>query len=98
MFHKTSHITIGISAEDESCKICYMGNEDVSNPLISPCLCSGSMRQVHHDCVVRWIRTAGLKRCDLCKYPFTMESRVKPFKEWKMVKLSVASFCFDSCF
>ena len=68
--------------EEEYCKICYTGSEEAGNPLMSPCLCAGSLKYVHHDCLVRWIKVAGLERCDLCKYKFNMESRMKPFKEW----------------
>ena len=74
-------------ADAEACKICYGGNEEASNPLITPCLCAGSMRHVHSDCLVQWIKTAALKRCDLCRYPFTLESKTKPLKEWEMVEL-----------
>ena len=76
-----------LTPEDETCKICYGGNEEAGNPLITPCYCAGSMRHVHSDCLVQWIKTAALKRCDLCRYPFTVESKTKPLKEWEMVEL-----------
>ena len=76
--------------DDDKCKICYCGNEEASNnPLITPCLCVGSMRHVHHDCLVRWMKTAGLERCDLCKHPFALKLRAKPFSEWEMVELTL---------
>ena len=59
-----------LTTEDETCKICYVGNEETGNPLITPCLCAGSMRHVHNDCLVRWIETAALERCDLCREVF----------------------------
>ena len=55
---ENGHISID-SDKDETCKICYGGNEEASDPLITPCLCAGSMGHVHHDCLVRWIKTAG---------------------------------------
>ena len=72
--------------EEEYCKICYVGDEEGSHPLMSPCLCTGSLKYVHHDCLVHWIKIAGLECCDLCKHPFTMESKLKPFKEWNLRK------------
>ena len=76
--------------EEEYCKICYTSSEEAGNPLMSPCLCAGSLKYVHHDCLVRWIKVAGLERCDLCKYKFNMESRMKPFKEWVWRKSDLA--------
>ena len=76
------------SEEDANCKICYDTNQDPSNPLITPCLCAGSIRHVHHDCLVHWIKTAGLLRCELCKHPFAMDSKAKPFSKWDMVELT----------
>ena len=75
-----------LSMEEEYCKICYVGDEEASHPLMSPCLCTGSLKYVHHDCLVRWIKISGLECCDLCKHPFTMESKLKPFKEWNLRK------------
>ena len=66
--------------EDKTCKICYDENEEASNPLISPCLCAGSLRHVHRDCLQQWIKTAALERCDLCKQPFDVEFKLKPPK------------------
>ena len=76
--------------EEEYCKLCYAGDDEKSHPLMSPCLCAGSLKYVHHDCLVQWIKAAGLERCDLCKHPFTMELRMKPFKEWVWRKSDLA--------
>ena len=66
--------------EDKTCKICYDEEEEANNPLISPCLCAGSLRHVHRDCLLEWIKTAALERCDLCKHPFDAEFKLKPLK------------------
>ncbi len=46
-------------------------------PLIAPCFCSGSLKYVHQECLQRWIKSADIKRCELCKYPFSMQSKVR---------------------
>ena len=38
------------------------------------------MRHVHRDCLLEWIKTAALERCDLCKHPFDVEFTLKPLK------------------
>ena len=45
------------------CRICYMGedeSETITNPLIKPCNCSGSMKYIHFMCLLNWLKS----RCD----------------------------------
>ena len=37
------------------CRICFEGPEEATNPLVSPCVCSGSLRYIHLDCLRRWL-------------------------------------------
>ncbi|XP_054467513.1 E3 ubiquitin-protein ligase MARCH7 [Anoplopoma fimbria] len=65
------------SDEDEGdlCRICQMGQESASNPLIKPCRCTGSLLYVHQDCIKRWLRSKigsgtnleAITTCELCK-------------------------------
>ncbi|XP_061670249.1 E3 ubiquitin-protein ligase MARCH7 isoform X2 [Syngnathoides biaculeatus] len=65
------------SDEDEGdlCRICQMGEESTSNPLIQPCRCTGSLQYVHQDCIKRWLcskigsatNLAAITNCELCK-------------------------------
>ncbi|KAK7877267.1 hypothetical protein WMY93_032021 [Mugilogobius chulae] len=41
--------------EGDLCRICQMGEESVSNPLIQPCRCTGSLQYVHQECIKRWL-------------------------------------------
>lgn len=43
--------------EGDLCRICQMGEESASNPLIQPCRCTGSLQYVHQDCIKRWLRS-----------------------------------------
>jgi hypothetical protein len=69
------------------CKICHCGSE-VNQPLIAPCFCCGSLKYVHQDCLQRWIKSSDIKRCELCKYLFSMESKVS--KLWLLMMPRVA--------
>lgn len=61
--------------EGDLCRICQMGEESSSNPLIQPCRCTGSLQFVHQDCIKRWLRSKissgtnleGITTCELCK-------------------------------
>ncbi|KAM6950107.1 E3 ubiquitin-protein ligase MARCHF7 [Lycodopsis pacificus] len=61
--------------EGDLCRICQMGQESASNPLIQPCRCTGSLLYVHQDCIKRWLRSKigsgtnleAITTCELCK-------------------------------
>ncbi|XP_028424517.1 E3 ubiquitin-protein ligase MARCH7-like isoform X2 [Perca flavescens] len=67
--------------EGEQCRICHSGESSPTNPLLSPCLCSGSMQFVHLDCLKKWIRARiesgsgpyTVKRCELCMGRLTLD-------------------------
>ncbi|KAG0360808.1 hypothetical protein BC939DRAFT_470479 [Gamsiella multidivaricata] len=63
--------------EERQCRICLGGvdEEDTLGRLISPCLCKGSMKYVHVECLNAW-RARSPKpeshyKCDTCKYSFS---------------------------
>ena len=40
------------------CRICYLEEFDkINNPLIKPCKCSGSMKYIHYECILHWLKT-----------------------------------------
>uniref|UniRef100_A0AC34FUI3 RING-CH-type domain-containing protein n=1 Tax=Panagrolaimus sp. ES5 TaxID=591445 RepID=A0AC34FUI3_9BILA len=64
-----------ISSTDKQCRICHSGVESRSNPLISPCRCSGTMQHVHTACLIRWLEVSSEKFwptnvCELCGFKF----------------------------
>uniref|UniRef100_A0AAR2JIN8 RING-type E3 ubiquitin transferase n=1 Tax=Pygocentrus nattereri TaxID=42514 RepID=A0AAR2JIN8_PYGNA len=68
--------------EDEDvCRICQCKGTSPTNPLLSPCQCSGSLQYIHHDCLKRWIQTkiksgaelSVVKTCELCKGSLTLD-------------------------
>jgi hypothetical protein len=60
------------SQPDSTCRICF--EIDQTTNLISPCLCKGSSKYVHHDCLLTWIRstnkTSSKLSCDICRYKY----------------------------
>ena len=63
-----------------------MEEDDESNPLVQPCICSGSMKYIHLNCLKHWINTRSFDKiesnelcsiyiikpveCELCKTKF----------------------------
>lgn len=41
--------------EGDLCRICQMGEDSASNPLLQPCHCTGSLQFVHQECIKRWL-------------------------------------------
>ena len=39
------------------CRICYGNEDNIINPLIKPCSCSGTMKFIHYECLKHWIKT-----------------------------------------
>ncbi|MDR3548265.1 MAG: E3 ubiquitin-protein ligase MARCH [Candidatus Pacebacteria bacterium] len=81
----SSSLASSSKLEINPCRIC-LGDDlrDLSNPVISPCKCSGSMGNVHLNCLRRWIKqkttitsstfvtsvTWKSLACELCKTPY----------------------------
>ncbi|CAG9326895.1 unnamed protein product [Blepharisma stoltei] len=66
------------------CRICLCDTNEPNNPLISPCMCSGTMKYIHVLCLQKWISSKLSTKegensviycwksmdCELCKQPF----------------------------
>ena len=69
--------------KENFCRICYGEEDDNDNPLIQPCICHGSMKYIHFNCLKHWLKTNTyilteenessksfiyrLPQCELCK-------------------------------
>lgn len=62
------------------CRICHC-ESDSQNPLLTPCYCSGSLKYVHQACLQQWLTASETNSCELCKFPFIMHTKIKPFNE-----------------
>ena len=68
-----------LELESDVCRICHCGEE--AGVLISPCLCTGSVKFVHHACLMNWLQRAVMSKCELCLCPFDVKRTRKPFKK-----------------
>lgn len=67
------------------CRICHC-ESDPQNPLLTPCYCSGSLKYVHQACLQQWLTASETNACELCKFPFIMHTKIKPFNEVSIYK------------
>jgi len=69
------------------CRVCRFKGTP-SKPLYNPCVCSGSIKYTHNDCLIRWLNQTKRDMCELCNhhiafstiYAHGMPSRL-PFNE-----------------
>ncbi|CAK9012076.1 Probable E3 ubiquitin ligase SUD1 (Protein ECERIFERUM 9) (Protein SUPPRESSOR OF DRY2 DEFFECTS 1) (AtSUD1) (RING-type E3 ubiquitin transferase SUD1) (RING/U-box domain-containing protein) [Durusdinium trenchii] len=63
----------GVEDEGEICRICRSGRED-GRPLYHPCICTGSIKFVHEDCLMEWLsyssQNSNRSKCELCGHRF----------------------------
>ncbi|KAK0051042.1 E3 ubiquitin-protein ligase MARCH8 [Biomphalaria pfeifferi] len=78
-----------VSDKLDICRICHCEGED-SNKLISPCLCSGSLKFIHLACLQKWIKSSDKKSCELCNFEYVMTTKTKPFKQWEKLTMTPA--------
>ena len=52
------------------CRVCRLdGSPD--KPLFHPCVCTGSIRYVHQECLVQWLKYSKKEFCELCKHRYS---------------------------
>ncbi len=70
-------------SQSNVCRIC-LSEVEPDNPLISPCLCSGTMKHIHIKCLQKWLKSRvhckngpntqtfqwKTMECELCKKSF----------------------------
>ncbi|XP_055631400.1 E3 ubiquitin-protein ligase MARCHF3 [Toxorhynchites rutilus septentrionalis] len=56
------------STDSIACRICQSATE--KSRLITPCLCKGTLRYVHRECLEHWLSRSGLTHCELCLHRY----------------------------
>lgn len=56
--------------QGDICRVCR--SEGASDrPLFHPCICMGSIKWIHQDCLMQWMRYSRKEYCELCGYRFS---------------------------
>ncbi|KAF2367689.1 Zinc finger RING-CH-type [Trinorchestia longiramus] len=60
--------------------ICRVCRSEATNdrPLFHPCICTGSIKFIHQDCLVQWLRYSRKEYCELCKHRFSFTPIYSP--------------------
>ncbi|XP_077508057.1 uncharacterized protein LOC144119262 [Amblyomma americanum] len=84
---QSQHSLKGAECDDSSteagpvCRICYRGSRS-GGPLLSPCVCKGSMGLTHRTCLERWLRERDTDQCNVCLARFRVRRQHPPLRKF----------------
>ena len=92
------------------CRICYLLNSDLENPLISPCNCNGSMKYIHYKCLKNCIEANLNKKielsykyyswkeysCEICKKEYPKYIKIKEML-YPLIDLDINYSSYITC-
>ena len=59
------------------CRVCRCeGAPD--RPLFHPCICTGSIKFIHQDCLLQWLKYSKKEFCELCSHRFSFTPIYSP--------------------
>jgi E3 ubiquitin-protein ligase MARCH6 len=68
------------SKTKDTCRICYEQEINPEDKLVTPCLCQGSIKYIHNNCVKNWILNQGIiyePKCEICKFKYKLNFSTK---------------------
>ena len=72
------------------CRVCRCeGTPD--RPLFHPCICTGSIKWIHQECLVQWLKYSKKEFCELCNYRFSFTPIYSPDMPQRIPVLLVMS-------
>ncbi|XP_077348083.1 E3 ubiquitin-protein ligase MARCHF6 isoform X6 [Lithobates pipiens] len=78
----TRHRLDKMEAADEGnvkdiCRVCR-SEGTMEKPLYHPCVCTGSIKFIHQECLVQWLKHSRKEYCELCKHRFAFTPIYSP--------------------
>ena len=98
------------SSSRPTCRICYLLNSDIENPLISPCNCNGSMKYIHYKCLKNCIEANLIKKkednykyyfwknysCEICQKEYPKYLKIKETL-YPLIDLEINYLSYITC-
>ncbi|TNN77286.1 E3 ubiquitin-protein ligase MARCH6 [Liparis tanakae] len=63
--------------EGDICRVCR-SEATQDKPLYHPCVCTGSIKFIHQECLLQWLKHSRKEYCELCKHRFTFTPIYSP--------------------
>lgn len=64
-------------SQGDICRVCRCEGQS-DRPLFHPCICTGSIKWIHQDCLVQWMRYSRKEYCELCGHRFSFTPIYSP--------------------
>ncbi|EZA59637.1 hypothetical protein DMN91_004961 [Ooceraea biroi] len=77
------------------CRVCRSEGV-VDRPLFHPCICTGSIKWIHQECLVQWMRYSRKEYCELCGYRFSFTPIYSPDMPRRLPLRDVVGGLFSS--
>lgn len=59
------------------CRVCR-SEASPDRPLFHPCICTGSIKWIHQECLLQWMRYSRKEYCELCSHRFSFTPIYSP--------------------
>ncbi|XP_073541250.1 E3 ubiquitin-protein ligase MARCHF6 [Phyllobates terribilis] len=63
--------------EEDICRVCR-SEGTAEKPLYHPCVCTGSIKFIHQECLLQWLKHSRKEYCELCKHRFAFTPIYSP--------------------
>ncbi|ATA58236.1 Ring finger and U-box domain [Eptesicus fuscus gammaherpesvirus] len=64
---------------EKMCRIC----QDNEGKMVAPCLCDGTARWAHPECILAWIDASGHRRCEVCSQAYETKEVLTSVFLWR---------------
>lgn len=64
-------------SQGDICRVCRCEGEP-TKPLFHPCICTGSIKFIHQECLLQWMRYSRKEYCELCGHRFSFTPIYSP--------------------
>ncbi|ALC42904.1 CG1317 [Drosophila busckii] len=64
-------------SQGDICRVCRC-EATADRPLFYPCICTGSIKYIHQDCLMLWMRYSHKEYCELCGHRFSFQPIYAP--------------------
>uniref|UniRef100_A0AAQ5Z6B2 E3 ubiquitin-protein ligase MARCHF6 n=1 Tax=Amphiprion ocellaris TaxID=80972 RepID=A0AAQ5Z6B2_AMPOC len=66
-----------MDTDSDICRVCR-SEGTLDKPLYHPCVCTGSIKFIHQECLVQWLKHSRKEYCELCKHRFAFTPIYSP--------------------
>ncbi|CAH0563508.1 unnamed protein product [Brassicogethes aeneus] len=66
-----------LSNNSDICRVCRSEGQ-ADRPLFHPCICTGSIKWIHQECLMQWMRYSRKEYCELCGHRFSFTPIYSP--------------------